>query len=119
MTYAEKVLPFVLKDKETNLKLQFVIGKRIFEIGSKDIKIFRREKAASAKIKSKVCILCKESPSDRNFCNFCGHLACEKCMWKTKKIGQNSDLKGNICQICDRKFIIYDLHQDQMKNIFA
>ena len=78
------MLPFVLKDKNTNLKLQFVVANQIFEMGPKDIKIFRREKPASAKIKSKVCILCKESCDQKQYCDFCGHLACEKCMWKTR-----------------------------------
>jgi hypothetical protein len=80
--------------------------------------------------KDENCILCKKDiPSKKTHlcCEFCGNLACEKCMYKTRKFkaphiftydgvgdisfqnGQKFKARsGLICIICDRKFWIYN-----------
>ena len=62
------------------------------------------------------CVCCetelKPKDSKNKNCQFCGSLACPKCIYKKKKFLSEKDKvpesqPGDICKICDRKMMLY------------
>ena len=56
------------------------------------------------------------------YCQFCSGSFCSSCRFKTKqfpKADAEYEDRGDICIICDRKFIIYDILKDKNEQIEA
>ena len=58
-----------------------------------------------------------------HFCEFCGFSSDAKCVKKTRifpKPGANGQLiRGKICKLCDRKFLVHKDIEDVKKFLFA
>ncbi len=75
--------------------------------------LFTKTEPCSHEDEDTGCILC-EKMEELIFCDFCGHKACEDCLYKKRKFqvdksnGTNeiSAKTGQICKVCDRKFIM-------------
>lgn len=95
-----------------NHEYQIKIGAKSFPINFGD-DIFSKTEPCAHSTNDTCCILC-EKTEGLNFCDFCGHKACEDCLYKKRKFQVNkhattneiSVKTGQICKVCDRKFIM-------------
>ena len=53
-----------------------------------------------------ICNLCDLAPEVSVNCQFCGNLFCDNCCYKKMRYPKGLD-SGQICKICDRKFMMY------------
>lgn len=95
-----------------NQKYFITINDQKFEMDFDD-PIFSLKQAVPPKDQqSDLCRLTKQ-PAEK-FCDFCGHKASEDCLYKKRKFQVNKNevtneisiAAGEICKICDRKFIM-------------
>ena len=91
------------------------ISKNQFTTSDKD-PIFFLSAPYRKKTKLGACQSCNdyifEKDSQMHFCEFCGVSNCKNCFYKERMFPRariNADgmkLKGKICKLCDRKFIV-------------
>ena len=125
-SYAAKLIPkmhpknsikdLCLPGDYKNDEYQIKIGDKSFVMNFND-KIFTITEPCSHAQDETCCIFCEKTENLIN-CDFCGHKACEDCLYKKRKFQVNKSTTneisvktGQICKVCDRKFI--------MKSAFA
>jgi hypothetical protein len=101
-------LPGEYKNEEYQIK----IGNKSFPMNFSEDIFSKTEPSAQLK-QDTCCILCDKTEA-LTFCDFCGHKACEDCLYKKRKfqVSKSSSTNeisvktGGICKVCDRKFIM-------------
>jgi len=105
------------------------IGARCIMVNFKNEPIFNLTKACAPAKEETACVNCeadlsKKEAKGATHCGFCGHRACQKCLYKKRKflIERESERRapyGDICRICDRKFFLrsqFKKHKQELVN---
>lgn len=100
-------------------------GNAKFDISDKE-PIFFLNGPNRKELRTGACVSCRdhifEDNSEMLFCQFCEMSNCQECMYKERKFPRgrlNADgqkPRGNICRLCDRKFIIREITFDTAVN---
>ena len=120
----ERLIDKVEENIQNDHRYQIHVGNKKFDFNCED-ELFKLNEPIGIEKNGYKCNTCDikiARNNKRKYCDFCGFLNCPKCMYKKRDFNQGTQnilleidnnyneidfSPGNICKICDRKFMIY------------